>query len=394
MSYRSFPLLLIPALLLVACEPAKPVVEYRFDVANLLSQKDNMGYALALSPRSFRFPADHGPHPDFRNEWWYLTGNLDSEAGERFGYQVTFFRSAVTPRETPRRSAWAGRQIWMAHVAVTDTAAGRHHAAERFSREGPGLAGAVLSPFRVWLEEWSIAGNGDAFPWRIRVNSDRFSLDLSLHPEKPPVLQGEKGLSRKSSARGNASYYYSIPRLLTSGVIETDGSRHKVSGRSWLDREWSTSALSEDQAGWDWFALQLDDGYDLMFYRIRRKDGTVDRQSTGSLGDRSGRKTQLSPEDLSLQPLSWWTAPDGSRFPISWRLTLKGLKRTMEVRAAIPNQLMDLSVKYWEGAVDVFAPHTNQTLGRGYLELTGYKGLGNNKLSNNAQNISPDSRRR
>jgi predicted secreted hydrolase len=196
-------------------------------------------------------------------------------------------------------------------------------------------------------------------------------VDLTLGAARPVVLQGDAGLSRKSTEPGNASYYYSVPRLTTTGTITIDGTPHAVTGLSWLDREWSTSALGADQAGWDWLALQLADGRDLMYYRLRRKDGGVDGTSRGSLVDVDGRRTELG-ADLPLQPARWWTAPDGRRFPVEWDLALPDEPRRLRVVAAFDDQYMTLAVRYWEGMVDVRDRATGVALGRGYLEMTGY----------------------
>jgi predicted secreted hydrolase len=340
-------------------------------LAERLGAGDTAGYARASAPRAFDFPADHGPHPAFRNEWWYVTGNLEAADGRRFGYQVTFFRIALRPAAAERPSAWATRDVWMAHVALSDLEQRRHLHAERFARGAADLAGASAAPFRVWLEDWQVIGR-PGFPWRVQVDAGAFRLDLELNPQRPPVLQGEQGLSRKSAEPGNASYYYSMTRLATRGRIRLADQELEVAGLSWLDREWSTSALSATQAGWDWFALQLDDGRDLMFYRLRGRDGSTDPLSAGSLVQRDGRVQPLRSDQLRLRPLRWWQDRHGSRYPVSWELTLPGEARPLRVDAAFDAQLMDVSVRYWEGAVTVRNDDDPAIVGRGYLELAGY----------------------
>ncbi len=368
------------SLLLFGCAPSgESEVGNRGDRSELserLGGGDVSGYARALEPREFVFPADHGPHPDFRNEWWYLTGNLESEAGRRFGYQVTFFRIALAPDDPhspPRRSNWATRQVWMAHVALSDAGNRRHREHERFARGAAGLAGAQAEPFRVWLEDWRLRSDPDGVgsTWELSVDTADFELSFRLEPIRPIVLQGDAGLSRKSAEPGNASYYYSMTRLKTTGEIRVDGERHSIEGLSWLDREWSTSALGEDQAGWDWFALQFDDGRDLMFYQLRRKDGGVDPHSAGTLIDSSGERRALSASDVVLQPLRWWQSSDGTRYPLAWRLALAD-RPGYRVEAVFDDQRMETSVRYWEGMVEVFDERTERPLGRGYLELAGY----------------------
>ena len=239
------------------------------------------GFARAIAPRDFRFPADHNAHPDFRNEWWYVTGQVEATDGERFGYQVTFFRIAIAAEATNLASAWATRQLWMAHAALTEIDGARHHHDERLARGAVGLSGQDAKPFQVWLEDWSIrGGDGGVFPWQITVASDDFDLALSIEPLRDPVLQGDAGLSQKSDEPGNASYYYSITRLATSGELRRGRERLSVTGVSWLDREWSTSALGDDQSGWDWFSLQLAGSRDLMLYRLRSRRSAGGPRST------------------------------------------------------------------------------------------------------------------
>lgn len=362
-------LLVTVVLLLAACagEPADTGV----DVAAALGGDDVAGYLRADRPRTFRFPEDHGPHPGFRNEWWYVTGNLQSETGVRFGFQITFFRVALAPEAPDSPSAWATDHVWMAHFALTDVAAGRHHAVERFARGAVGLAGAQVDPFRVWLEDWHMeALQGSDLPWRLQIEEGGVSLSLELTARKPPVLQGDGGLSQKGPGDGNASYYYSMTRLDARGDVSVDGGRHAVSGSAWLDREWSTSALAEDQEGWDWFALQLDEGSEIMYYQMRRNDGSADAYSKGLLVHEDGSTRLLRREDMALQVLRRWRSPEGHVYPVAWRLSVAPLGREFEVGAVLDAQEMPLTVRYWEGAVDVF--EDGEAVGRGYVELTGY----------------------
>jgi predicted secreted hydrolase len=357
-------------LLLQGCSPAPPP-STELSASAALSSGQVAGFERAMEPRRFVFPQDHGSHPAYRNEWWYITGNLDAGQGRRFGFQVTFFRIALAPEPAkPRHSHWAANQLWMAHVALTDAAGEQHYAEERLVREAVGLAGARTRPFRVWVEDWQLRGEGDGFPWQLSIDSEHFSLHLSLLPQKPPVLQGEEGLSRKSDEPGNASYYYSMTRLATHGSVRVKGADHRVSGLSWLDREWSTSALGKDQIGWDWFSLQLRDGTDLMYYRLRNKNQGTDPHSAGSLVTAEGELQQLGAGDIELTPTAWWESPAGNRYPVRWQMTIKRSGRRLQVLALLPDQEMALSVRYWEGAVDVL--EQGRTIGRGYMELTGY----------------------
>jgi predicted secreted hydrolase len=244
--------LVLPGLLLViialsACDGPERESDTAtgLTVADVLGGGDTAGFERAVEPRDFRFPRDHAAHPAFRSEWWYITGNLEDNRGRRYGYQVTFFRNALAPPDQApaNPSAWTTRQVWMAHAAVTDIDGRQHEAVERFSRGEPGLAGARLDPPRVWLHDWRLTGDGDAFPARLEVAGEAFSLQLTLATEKPPVLHGDAGLSRKGREPGNASYYYSYTRLKTRGRLRFGDNTVPVTGASWLDREWSTSAL-------------------------------------------------------------------------------------------------------------------------------------------------------
>lgn len=364
------PIMLTLVLLLAACDAPPPPDTIR--VSDALGEGDTAGFSRALEARTFQFPADHGPHPGFKHEWWYITGNLDTEGGRTLGYHLTFFRIALAPATADRASRWAARQVWMGHLALTDVAAGRHTARERIVREALGLAGAEAGGRRIWVEDWTLARHPGTGHWRIDAVTDAFALHLDLAPLKAPVLQGDDGLSQKGAAPGNASYYYSLTRMATSGHVATDGNRHAVAGLSWLDREWSTSALEPGQAGWDWVSLQLDDGSDIMYYRLRRTGGGVDPRSRGVRVDAAGRRTDLGTDDVTLTPRAWWTSPHGERYPVEWSMTFQEPPRRLEVRAVLPDQLMDLSVRYWEGAVGVFDGSSGERVGRGYLEMTGY----------------------
>jgi predicted secreted hydrolase len=338
---------------------------------------DDGRFARAIAPRAFRFPADHGPHPEFRNEWWYWTGNLEGPSGRRFGYQFTIFRTALTAEPAPRDSAWAASQVYMAHFAISDGSTGKFHAFERTSRGALDLAGAAASPFRVWVLDWSAEGpdrTDVAFPARLRAENEGVSIDLVLEQGKPIVLQGDNGWSPKGTAPGNASYYYSLTRMPTNGSIAIGGQRWDVRGESWMDREWSTSALEADQVGWDWLSLQLEDHRELMFFRLRRKDGTTDPMSGGSLVDRDGTSRRLRAGDVELRSSATWTSPrSAAAYPTSLQLLVPAAELDLSITPLIADQEIDLSFRYWEGAVRASGRASGHlTEARGYLELTGY----------------------
>ena len=347
-------------------------------LSQLLSDNDLTGYATATTQRTFAFPADHGPHQKFRNEWWYLTGNLDGENGERFGYEVTIFRFLLAPNKKQEQiSRWQSDQVYIGHFAITDVKNEQFHVAERFSRGSMGLAGAQAEPFRVWVEDWSIIARPDEqMTWRIQAQEKDVSLDLNLTPLKPPVLNGQNGLSQKSTEPGNASYYYSISRLKTDGQLQLGSQQFAVTGTSWLDREWSSSALSKDQVGWDWFALQLDDGNDLMFYQLRRKDGKKDPLSAGTWIDNNGNSQYLDADEVKIETTDFWDSPLGGTYPNAWQINVPGLDLRLDVQPVINNQELNATVRYWEGAVNVSGKRNgNKQADRGYVELTGYAGI-------------------
>ena len=371
----------VSLLLMAACSRDGASNDARQPSTNIglryLRAQDDPGFAKADEPRPLGFPADHGSHPQFRTEWWYFTGNLESTDGSLYGFELTFFRVGMRPVEvaSPRSSAWAKNQIWMAHLAVTDAARQRFVARERIAREALDMAGAERGPTRVWVKGWSASRADDSERWQLSARDENIGLQLSLATDDAPVLNGEAGLDRKGPEPGNASYYYSLPRLATTGVLELDGREIGVQGSAWMDREWSTSALGDDVVGWDWFGLRLSDGGSLMFYRLRRRDGSADAFSGGMLVDGAGHGRRLGRDDVELTPIDYWSSPRrGTRYPIAWRLEVPSAQLALEVRPYVPDQELDLSVRYWEGAVrgGGTGPGGSQVSADGYLELAGY----------------------
>ncbi len=337
------------------------------------------GFERAYVPREFVFPADHGPHPDYKHEWWYVTGNLRAATGRHFGFQLTFFRFGLKPETAKRPSSWATSQLYMAHFTLSDVTGGKFHHFERFSRAAAGLAGAHAAPLRVWLEGWSLEGLGgkpdEAMPWlRLYARSDDIAIDLVGANDKPIVLHGERGLSRKSATPGNASYYYSATRLRTKGTIQVGEQRFTVQGLSWLDREWATSALDRDQIGWDWFAIQLADGYELMFYQLRTRDGRAHVFSQGTLVAPDGSVRQLKPDNVRLEVIDYWSSVrTGTRYPSRWHLSILDDDMRLQIEPYLADQELDVSVRYWEGAVKVTGTRKHMPVrGHGYVELVGY----------------------
>ncbi len=338
----------------------------------------------ASSSRPVRVPQDHVAHPEYRLEWWYYTGNVQGDDGRAYGYQVTFFRVGVDAAPV-NPSAFAVRDLYMTHVAVTDIDGTIHRFADRLNRAGVHWAGARPDRFDVWNENWRVSLDARG-RHRLVADAGAFALDLTLEPGKPAVLQGEAGYSRKGQDIGNASHYYSLTRMPTAGTLRIGTRTTEVRGASWMDHEFGTSALDPGTRGWDWFALQLDDGRELMLYRLRSEDGGANPFSSGTIIQRDGRTTHLSAADFSVTPGRTWTSPSsGATYPVEWRVQVDGADLNLVVRAAIDAQELrtrrSTNVTYWEGAVRVDgtagpAPGgaVTRVRGVGYLEMTGYSG--------------------
>ncbi len=318
--------------------------------------------------QTIQLPEDHAAHPDYRSEWWYLTGNLKDEQGREYGMQWTLFRQGIE-QELRTSNPWLTPQLWLAQFAITDLDRSSHQQDERASRQGPGLAGASSGEY--WLREWRLASQGAAlFPATLKVQSKIGELNLTVTAAKPLVLQGKAGYSEKSP--GNASFYYSYPRLTLRGTLTRDGETRTVTGQGWFDHEWSSSVLAEWQSGWDWFSLQLADGRELMLFRLRTKAGrranpeNQPENRYGILIEQDGSSRVLAPDAIRLTPGNTWRGPKGQAYPVEWQLSAGDLNLT--IRARQPNQAMTGRFDYWEGAVSV----SGDAKGVGYLEMTGY----------------------
>lgn len=338
--------------------------------------RDISGFARAVDPIDWQFPRDFGSHPAFQTEWWYYTGNLQTADGRHFGYQFTIFRRALTPDELDSQSEWRANQVYMAHFAVSDIEGGQYYHEQRFSRGGAELAGAVVEPrYRVWLEDWQvIAEDAEARQTHIAAQGANFAVNLALEQVKPPALQGDNGLSAKSDEPGNASYYYSLTRLLTEGTITVNGEIFAVAGATWKDHEFSTSALGQDAQGWDWFGLQLDDNRELMLGQIRMTDGSSEPAFGGLLVHPDGSTRYLRSSDFTLDVTNTWTSPHtGATYPAGWNITVntgEAAPLSLVVTPLLDDQELigGGNVDYWEGAVRI----TGDVTGYGYAELTGY----------------------
>lgn len=382
------------------------------------------GFAQVLEPRRFDFLNDHGPHPDYRQEWWYVTGNLDAATGERFGFELTFFRFALaaptsvaalasegvgaassatigsiaiaTPATDEAmggraaaagsESAWRTRQIYIAHFAITDVAHGRFRYAEKSSRGAVGLAGAHIPPLRVWIDDWSLAAvsnpsamahpqepSEDKVHWALQAAEDGYELTLDARALLPPVLNGDRGFSRKSNEPGSASYYYSIPRVAVRGRLVRDGKPVEVHGLAWVDREWGSGALGRNEQGWDWFALQMGDDTVLMFYALRDRNGGWDPNSAGTWVAADGQSRALSAGQVQIDVTDHWSNSQGARYPSRWHVRVPIVGLDVDVRPVLADQELATATRYWEGAVDVTGASNGRRVdGRGYVELVGY----------------------
>ena len=353
-------------------------------VSDTLSSKADEGFARVLEPMTFQFPRDHGAHPEYQIEWWYYTGNLRTDDGKAFGYQLTFFRFALTPQMPERISHFATNQVYMGHFAVTDAANDEYFCFERRSRGAGGLAGAMGQPtYKVWLEDWSATGvEPGVMRLHVASTSDlieaepQIGLSLDLRQTLSPILHGDRGLSQKGPESGNATYYYSLVGLETTGEVTINGKTVAVSGISWMDHEFGTSFLGEGFVGWDWFSLQLEDGTTLMLYCLRRSDQSCDPETFGgTLVYPDSQQLRLGTTDFTLTPSRQWTSPEsGATYPSDWQITFPELKIALQVEPLIPNQEFRASFTYWEGAVRVRGQIDGAAVnGRGYVELTGYE---------------------
>jgi predicted secreted hydrolase len=339
-------------------------------------------YRAAAPGYRYEFPRDHFNHPEFQTEWWYYTGNIKSQDGHRFGFELTFFRQAVhhhDPQEKygAGKSVWTAQDVYLAHLAFSDLDGGAYLHTERMNRAGPGLAGVSESGQHIWNGNWRVHWTAET--QELEAIDPRFELHLKLRPLKPPVIHGENGVSQKSAGSGHASHYISLTRLETRGILSRNGTSTEVSGLSWMDHEFFTQEMAADQAGWDWLSLQLDNHTELMLYRFRRKDGSVDPYSSGTYIDPSGKSFHLRADDFSLQPQGeMWTSPDTRAiYPVHWKISIPKLEINLDVTTPLKSQEFagesSLIPNYWEGAINLSGQRADRPVtGAGYLEMTGY----------------------
>jgi predicted secreted hydrolase len=333
------------------------------------------GYAEARPGEPLVFPRDHGAHPDYRIEWWYLTANLSDAQGEPYGVQWTLFRVATQPRNTDEHpGSWQSDQVFMAHVAITTP---RDHVSfQRYARGADAFdlarAGVKTWPFSAWLDDWVLQSRGDDWlPLEVSARQGDYAFRLSLRSESPLVLQGDAGFSQKN-INGGGSFYYSQPFLQARGSLRVNGREIAVSGQAWLDREWSSQFLQEGQVGWDWFSLHLDNGEKLMLFQLREqgKENAADNFLHAGLIAADGNVTTLDPQQIDLKALRK-TRVAGRDLPLNWRIDLPEIGRQFEIEPLHPDQWVDVDFPYWEGVISINGVGP-ENRGKGYMELTGY----------------------
>ncbi|HLI83632.1 MAG TPA: lipocalin-like domain-containing protein [Bryobacteraceae bacterium] len=326
-------------------------------------------FRVATPSYHFQFPRDHFNHPDFRTEWWYYTGNVRAASGRRYGFELVFFRQGEHRRPAENPSTWRADDLYLAHLALTDIDGKRFRYYERLNRAGPGIAGVSLEEGRIWNGNWQSRWDLGSGTQTLTAVAADIRFQLRLTARKPPVINGENGISQKADGAGQASYYVSFPRLAVEGTLNGAA----VTGSAWMDHEWFTSQLAKNQVGWDWFSIQLDNGADLMLFRLRRADGSIDPHSAGTYIDPAGRATHLKQSDFTLAPLDLWRSPHThARYPVRWHIAVPAWNLSLEARAALPDQELPaengIGNTYWEGSVQ----YSGSATGVGYLEMTGY----------------------
>ncbi len=325
-------------------------------------------YKVALPGYEYLFPRDHFDHPDYQTEWWYYTGNLKSPDGHRFGFELTFFRQGIARDKD--LSPWHIRDLYMAHLALSDLTGRHFYHTERINRSGPGIAGVNQHTGMIWNGNWQAHVADDT--QQLRGIGEEFEINLSLKTDKPPVIHGRNGISQKAEGAGRASHYISFTRLLATGSIELNGTTYQVGGTSWMDHEFFTESMGPGESGWDWLGLQLDNNTELMLYRLRHKDGSVDPYSSGTYIDATGQSFFLSVKDFTMTPTgeTWTSLQSKGTYPLRWHVSIPSRGLELDVATPLNSQELTTTIgpSYWEGAVNV----TGSTPGVGYLEMTGY----------------------
>ena len=333
-------------------------------------------YRTALPGYRYKFPRDHFNHPEFQTEWWYYTGNVKAAAGHQFGFELTFFRQGVD-RDGKSSGTWDIRDLYLAHLALSDLDSGKFLHRERTNRAGPGIAGASEAERRIWNGNWQITWRGDEQV--LQAIDERFAIHLILLSAKPLVIHGQNGVSQKAEGRGRASHYISLTRINAVGEIEVDGQKSQVTGTAWMDHEFFTHQLEPDQIGWNWLSIQLADNTELMLFNIRRRNGSIDPYSAGTFVDARGNTTHLAKSDFTMEPAetTWMSSDTHAVYPVRWKISAAKLNIALECSTSLPSQELAYSAgftpAYWEGSVLLAGTKGGSPIaGVGYLEMTGY----------------------
>ncbi len=334
-------------------------------------------FKSALSGYHYAFPKDHAAHEEYRTEWWYYTGHLQAADGRTFGYQLTFFRSGMDhPSLAANPSRWAIQHLYLAHFAITDEGDKRFFNTDKVNRTGIGNAGAETAPYHIWNGSWMVKTVQSIH--HIVASENEWAIDLMLTPRKPPVIHGQDGISKKGKGPTQSSHYYSLTSMETRGTVKVSGRTLKVKGTSWMDHEFGSNQLSEDQIGWDWFGLQLDSGIELMLYQIRRKDGSLDPFSSGTVVSENGSSKHLVLSDFQIKAKGLWKSnKSGGNYPNGWEISIPNQDISLILTPTVPDQELittrSTGVTYWEGSVIIQGTHHGRPMtGKGYVELTGY----------------------
>lgn len=335
-------------------------------------------FDIARAPYTFSFPRDHAAHFGYASEWWYYTGHLRTQTGREFGFELTFFRYGLRPGDTRARagqSGWRGSQVYPAHFAITDESGKRFVYYERFAREALNAGGASEHTLDVHAADWTLQGTQ---PFRLHARSGSDGLTLSLLSRKAPAVHGHDGVARKGACVSCASHYYSLTRMAATGTLLYGGQQLPVTGIAWMDHEFGSGELAPSQAGWDWFSIQLDDGRELMLYRLREKDGSTTPASSGSVIERDGTVTYVPLAGFTITPAGSWKSPHtDATYPSGWRVEVPAARIDITLEPAVLDQELANTtggISYWEGAVRVRDTNGDATRGQGYVELTGYAG--------------------
>ena len=365
----------ILVLFISACAPKVPSASVQMPE---IDESGLPGFLNADGTRPLTFPEDFGAHEEYRTEWWYYTGNLQTPEGRPFGFELTIFRVGLLPltAELPADSKWYGRSIYFAHFALSDISNDQFHAFERYARPGPGLAGAQAAPFRAWLEDWDITEQSPGL-YRLQAGQEGIQLDLTLTDEMGVVLHGDNGFSRGGAGPSNASYYFSQPRLRAEGTVQVEGMAYPVEGLAWMDHDFSSTMLDKNQVGWDWFSLQLENGPILMIFQLREQSSRASEFSSGTYKEADGSSQPFLNDNFEITVLDTWRSPHTSAiYPAGWEVRVHEPACLLQVQPLMADQELHFpAVTYWEGAVRFEGTCAGEDVqGKGYVELTGYAG--------------------